>query len=149
MMNLRGVLLGCRYAIRHMITAGGGAIVNTSSVSALHGVPLQGLYGSTKAGVINLTRSLARAYGPQGVRVNAICPGSIDTPMLHTAAAEAAEMRGDDDPPPARRGGVGPTLDGGRLGSADEIASVVTFLVSDEASYVSGVFLPVDGAMTA
>ena len=147
--NLRGVLLGCRYAIRHMITAGGGAIVNTSSVSALHGVPLQGLYGSTKAGVINLTRSLARAYGPQGVRVNAICPGSIDTPMLHTAAAEAAEMRGDDDPPPARRGGVGPTLDGGRLGSADEIANVVTFLVSDEASYVSGVFLPVDGAMTA
>ena len=64
--NLRGVLLGCRYAIRHMITAGGGAIVNTSSVSALHGVPLQGLYGSTKAGVINLTRSLARAYGPPG-----------------------------------------------------------------------------------
>ncbi len=148
--NLRGVLLGCRFAIAHMITAGGGAIVNTSSVSALHGVPLQGLYGSTKAGVINLTRSLARAYGAQGVRVNAICPGTIDTPMLHTAAAEAAELRDESDEPVNRGGGgTGPTLDGGRLGTADEIASVVTFLVSDEASYVSGVYLPVDGAMMA
>ena len=148
--NLRGVLLGCRYAIRHMITAGGGAIVNTSSVSALHGVPLQGLYGSTKAGVINLTRSLARAYGPQGVRVNAICPGTIDTPMLHTAAAEAAELYRDQDEPVGGRGGsTGPTLDGGRLGTPDEIANAVTFLVSDEASYISGVFLPVDGAMMA
>lgn len=147
--NLRGVYLGCRFAIPHMIEAGGGAIVNTSSVSALHGVPLQGLYGATKAGVINLTRSLARAYGPQGVRVNAICPGTIDTPMLHTAAAEAAELNARDDQPPASGGGVGPTLDGGRMGTADEIASVVTFLVSDEASYVSGVALPVDGAMMA
>ena len=147
--NLRGVLLGCRYAIRHMITAGGGSIVNTSSVSALHGVPLQGLYGSTKAGVINLTRSLARAYGPQGVRVNAICPGAIDTPMLHAAAAEAAELYSNENGPTGSQGGSGPSLDGGRLGSPEEIANVVTFLVSEEASYVSGVFLPVDGAMMA
>ena len=143
--NLRGVFLGCRLAIPHMIEAGGGAIVNTSSVSALHSVPLQGLYGSTKAGVINLTRSLARAYGPQGVRVNAICPGTIDTPMLHTAAAEAAEMAPASGQ--GSGGGFGPSH--GRMGSADEIANVVTFLVSEEASYVSGGYLPVDGAMMA
>lgn len=143
--NLRGVYLGCRLSIPHMIEAGGGAIVNSASVSGLTGVPLQGLYGSTKAAVILLTRSLARAYGAQGVRVNAICPGTIDTPMLHAAVAEAAELS-----PGARTGaspGVGPALN--RMGTPDEIASVVTFLVSDEASYVSGVWLPVDGAMMA
>ena len=147
--NLRGVFLGCRFAIPKMIDRGGGAIVNTSSVSALHGVPLQALYGASKAGVSLLTRSLARAYGPNGIRVNAINPGTIDTPMLHQAAAEAAEMRSDDEGPPGEQGPSANPSALGRLGTAEEIANVVTFLVSDEASYVSGVELPVDGAMMA
>jgi hypothetical protein len=144
--NLRGAFLGCRLSIPHMILAGGGAIVNTASVSGMHGVPLQGLYGSTKAAVMIMTRALARAHGHQNVRVNAICPGTIDTPMLRSAGAEVAQM-----PEELRAGtgggGYGPAML--RLGTADEIASAVTFLVSDEASYVSGVALPVDGAMMA
>ncbi len=92
-MNLRGVFLGCRFAIPHMIEAGGGAIVNTSSVSALHGVPLQGLYGSTKAGVINLTRSLAGAYGARRARER-------DLPR-HNRHADAAHRR-------RRSGGIEP-----------------------------------------
>ena len=144
--NLRGVFLGCRFAIPKIIERGGGAIVNTSSISAKAGGPAQALYGASKAGVTQFTRSLARMYGPNGIRVNAINPGVIDTPMMRQAAAEAAESRADDeDPPPA-----GPTRGGaalGRLGTAEEIASVVTFLVSDEASYVSGVDLTVDGGL--
>jgi len=139
--NLRGVFLGCRAVIPHMLASGGGAIVNTASTSGLHGVPLQAAYGASKAGVIMLTRALARAYGPQNVRVNAICPGTIDTPMLRIAAEEIQ-----------RRGGAmreSSTVPLRRMAHPDEIASAVTFLVSDEASYITGAWLPVDGGMTA
>ena len=144
--NLRGVFLGCRFAIPKIIERGGGAIVNTSSISAKAGGPAQALYGASKAGVTQFTRSLARMYGPNGIRVNAINPGVIAAPMMRQAAAEAAESRADEadqmaDPPPAGPTRGGPAL--GRLGTAEEIASVVTFLVSDEASYVSGVDLTV------
>ncbi|MCC6419274.1 MAG: SDR family oxidoreductase [Gemmataceae bacterium] len=144
--NLKGVFLGCRAAIPHMIAAGGGAIVNTSSTSGLHGVPLQGVYGATKAGVLMLTRSLAKQYGPQNVRVNAICPGPIDTPMLHQAAREMADIRERSDSGALPQGSVTAL---GRMGTPDEIANAVTFLVSDEASFITGTWLPVDGGMTA
>lgn len=143
--NLRGVFLGCRAVIPHMLQVGGGAIVNTSSTSALRGVPLQAPYTSSKGGVILLTRTLARTYGRRGIRVNAICPGPIDTPMLHQAAEEMQEME------PARVSqmseGAGTAL--GRIGTPEEIANVVTFLVSDEASFVTGAWIPVDGGDTA
>jgi NAD(P)-dependent dehydrogenase (short-subunit alcohol dehydrogenase family) len=143
--NLRGVFLGCRAVIPHMIAAGGGAIVNTASTSGLQGVPLQAAYGASKSGVILMTRSLANAYGAFNVRVNAICPGTIETPMLRTAAAEGRARTESSVAP----GSTSPSVALRRMGTADEIASVVTFLVSDESSYVTGVWLPVDGGMTA
>jgi NAD(P)-dependent dehydrogenase (short-subunit alcohol dehydrogenase family) len=143
--NLRGVFLGCRAVIPHMIAAGGGAIVNTSSTSGLQGVPLQGPYTASKGGVILLTRTLARSYGPQNVRVNAICPGPIDTPMLRTAAREIRDLTADRPRTPTR--GSETVL--GRIGTPEEIAAAVTFLVSDESSFITGVWLPVDGGATA
>ncbi|MFN0095007.1 MAG: SDR family NAD(P)-dependent oxidoreductase [Dehalococcoidia bacterium] len=141
--NLKGVFLGCRATIPHMIEAGGGAIVNTSSTSGLQGVPLQAPYTASKAGVILLTRTLALTYGAQNVRVNAICPGPIDTPMLH----DAVETRRTAPRPATARPGSATAL--GRIGTPEEIANAVTFLVSDEASFITGVWLPVDGGSTA
>jgi NAD(P)-dependent dehydrogenase (short-subunit alcohol dehydrogenase family) len=143
--NLRGVFLGCRAAIPHMIEAGGGAIVNTSSTAGLMGVPRQLDYAASKAGVISLTRSLARLYGRHNVRVNTVCPGAVDTPMLREAAREALEI----NPRLAQmlESGTGSALR--RMAQPQEIANVVTFLVSDQASYVTGATIPVDGGSTA
>lgn len=143
--NLRGVFLGCRAVIPHMLEAGHGAIVNTSSTSGLQGMVGQGPYTASKGGVILLTRTLALTYGTRGVRVNAICPGPIDTPMLHQAALEMQERRRGTTE--ETNGGTATAL--GRIGTPEEIANVVTFLVSDEASFVTGVSLPVDGGSTA
>jgi NAD(P)-dependent dehydrogenase (short-subunit alcohol dehydrogenase family) len=128
-----------------MIEAGGGAIVNTASTSGLQGVPLQVPYTASKGAVILLTRSLAVTYGGQNVRVNAICPGTIDTPMLREAVADGQQRRAAN-PNDVQRGKPSAIR---RLGTPEEIAAAVTFLVSDEASYITGVWLAVDGGMTA
>jgi NAD(P)-dependent dehydrogenase (short-subunit alcohol dehydrogenase family) len=143
--NLRGVFLGCRAAIPHMIEAGGGAIVNTASTAALVGVPRQADYAASKAGVVSLTRSLARLYGRHNVRLNTVCPGAVDTPMLREAAREALDI----NPRLAEmlQSGTGAALR--RMARPEEIANVVTFLVSDQASYVTGATIPVDGGSTA
>jgi NAD(P)-dependent dehydrogenase (short-subunit alcohol dehydrogenase family) len=127
--NLRGVFLSMKAELA-AITAGGGpgAIVNLASGAGLAGIPERPSYNSSKHGVIGLTRNAALDYAQRGVRINAICPGLIETPMLpedNTAALAAHPM--------------------GRMGTVDEIAAVAVFLCSPGASFVTGIAMPVDG----
>ena len=140
--NLRGVFLGCRYGVPALRRGGGGAILNTASQSGLQGHPNNQAYCAAKAGVINFTRSLAKDLARHNIRVNAICPGGTDTPILrnYIPAGESPDYV-------ARL--VAPHTPFGRLARPEEIAAAALFLVSDEASFISGVALPVDGAASA
>jgi len=135
--NLKGVFLGCKYAIPEMLKTGGGSIVNTASVAGLRGIAWMSTYSASKGGVVLLTKSLAQEWGQQNVRVNAVCPGVIRTPM-----AERAMLRSDPDETWRR---IGEAHAMGRVGEAEEVAQAVLFLASDEASFVTGAALPVDG----
>jgi NAD(P)-dependent dehydrogenase (short-subunit alcohol dehydrogenase family) len=135
--NLRAVYLGCRYALPQLRRSG-GVILNVASQSGLQSQPMNQPYCASKAGVILLTRSLARELAPEGIRVNCICPGGTDTPLLR---AFRRTIRSADSTPSR------PPL--GRFARPEEIAAAALFLVSDEASYVTGVALPVDGGATA
>jgi NAD(P)-dependent dehydrogenase (short-subunit alcohol dehydrogenase family) len=140
--DLRSVYLGCRAALPHLRRSGGGAILNTASQSGLQGQPMNQAYCAAKAGVILLTRSLARELAPVGIRVNCICPGGTDTPLLYGylgGGRSAAEAVAD----------LGTRLPMGRVARPEEVAAAALFLVSDDASYVTGVALPVDGGATA
>jgi NAD(P)-dependent dehydrogenase (short-subunit alcohol dehydrogenase family) len=141
--NLKGVFLGCKYALPHFLNnPSGGAIVNMSSNGGLIGRPADPLYVATKHGVMGLTKSLALAYANQRVRVNALCPGPIDTPMIWQGMAP------DTDREEFIRRAVAacPTP---RMAAPEEVARAALFLASDEASFVSGVGLAVDGAKAA
>jgi glucose 1-dehydrogenase len=139
--NLKGVFFGLKYELRQMVAQGdGGAIVNIASVNSFRPQPLQAAYTAAKAGVIGLTKTAAIEYGPQGIRVNAVCPGAIDTPMLRTAVeahrsdpAQVAKMM---------------TLFS-RFGQPEEIARAVLWLCSDESSFTAGHALAVDGGYLA
>jgi NAD(P)-dependent dehydrogenase (short-subunit alcohol dehydrogenase family) len=140
--DLRGVYLGCRAALPHLRRGGGGVILNTASQSGLEGQPMNEAYCAAKAGVILFTRSLARELAREGIRVNCICPGGTDTPLLHGylgGARAPADAVAD----------LGARLPMGRVARPEEIAAAALFLVSDDASYVTGVALPVDGGATA
>jgi NAD(P)-dependent dehydrogenase (short-subunit alcohol dehydrogenase family) len=137
--NLRGIWAAMKHELRHMRDQGGGAIVNCSSLGGLVGNPGRAAYHATKHGVIGLTKSAALEYGPRGVRINAVCPGTIATPMVDTMI-EGGEL----DPTQADNGQA---ID--RLGTADEIAQAVLWLSSPGAGYVTGIALPVDGGYTA
>ncbi|HZR83501.1 MAG TPA: SDR family NAD(P)-dependent oxidoreductase [Candidatus Binatia bacterium] len=141
--DLSHLHLGARAALPSMIAAGGGAIVAIASTAALRGIPNHAAYCAAKAGLASLTRSIAVDYGRRGVRANCICPGAIETEML------AAWLRsfGDAEADVRARLLARSPLD--RMGRADEIASVACFLASDEASYVTGVVIPVDGGTSA
>ncbi|MGH6776422.1 MAG: SDR family NAD(P)-dependent oxidoreductase [Bradyrhizobium sp.] len=140
--NLKGLMLASQAVIPHMIKAGGGAIVHDASNAAIVGRPWQPVYGATKAGVVSLTKSMALALAKDKIRVNCICPGSIDTPMLRGALASS----GNFDLNWRRTAMIIPL---GHIGRPDDIAAATLFLVSDEASYITGVALPVDGGRTA
>lgn len=140
--NLKGLVLASQAVIPQMIEAGGGAIVNDASNAGIVGRPWQPFYGATKAGVVSLTKSMALAHARDGIRVNCICPGSIDTPMLRGALRSS----GDFDQNWRRTSLVIPL---GRIGKANDIAFATLFLASDEANYITGVALPVDGGRTA
>jgi NAD(P)-dependent dehydrogenase (short-subunit alcohol dehydrogenase family) len=139
--NLRGVFLTGRAVARRLIDAGlPGSIVNLASTAALEGGGDEpsAHYNASKAGVVALTRQMAIEFAPHGIRVNCVCPGVIETPMLRVM-----------DDPEAGGAWVRGAVPLARLGSATEVASVIAFLLSDEASYVTGAALPIDGGLTA
>jgi NAD(P)-dependent dehydrogenase (short-subunit alcohol dehydrogenase family) len=137
--NLRGIWASMKHELAQMRTQGSGAIVNCSSLGGLVGLPGRAAYHASKHGVIGLTRSAALEYAPRGVRVNAICPGTIETPMV-TKMIDSGDLD---------RGRAAADQPIGRLGTAEEIAAAVLWLCSPGASFVVGVALPVDGGYTA
>ena len=139
-------MFGCLQAVaRRIIEQGdGGAIVNVASVVGRHGHPYLVTYGASKAAVVNITRSAARAFAPHGVRVNAICPGIIDTEMWEIADARYAQIEGLPLGEPRRRRVAQVPL--GRSGTPADVAGVAAFLASADAAYVSGQAINVCGA---
>jgi NAD(P)-dependent dehydrogenase (short-subunit alcohol dehydrogenase family) len=143
--NLKSVWLCLKHEIAQMLRQGApGAIVNTSSVNGLGGVPLNAFYAAAKAGILALTKSAAQEYGAQGIRVNALAAGGFRTPML-----EGVFARLSPDDPPAAEQGYSQVIPLGRIGRPEEAADAVLWLCSSEASYVTGHTLIVDGGMTA
>jgi len=137
--NLRGVWASMKHELVQMRAQGSGAIVNCSSLGGLVGGSGRATYHATKHGVLGQTKSIALQYGPHGVRVNAVCPGTIATPMVERMTA-AGELD-------LEASAAGVPL--GRLGRPEEVAAAVLWLCSDAASYVTGVALPVDAGYTA
>lgn len=134
--DLDGVFYSMRHEIPHMLASGGGAIVNCSSSAGILGAPTFAAYAAAKHGVSGLTKVAGLEYFKQGIRVNAVAPGMIRTPM--TAGLDPTLLAGLLEVSP-----------GGRLGEPEEIASTVVFLCSDAASYIAGQIVPVDAAWTA
>jgi NAD(P)-dependent dehydrogenase (short-subunit alcohol dehydrogenase family) len=139
--NLTGVYLCCREAVRTMRPQGGGVIVNVASELALVGSPAVAAYAATKGGVLQLTRAMAADHTREGIRVNVVCPGPVDTPLLDEFIAAAA------DPETERRATEEATLLG-RLGRPDEIAAAILFLACDDSAFVVGATLVADGGLT-
>ena len=136
--NAWGIVLGCKKTIPLMRKRGGGAIVNLSSLGALAGVPNELAYTASKGAIKTITMSLAMGHVDENIRVNCVCPGTVETPMLNEIF---------DDPPD--RGALEQALAAqhpiGRIATPDEVAAVIAFLASDDASFMTGLAVPIDG----
>jgi NAD(P)-dependent dehydrogenase (short-subunit alcohol dehydrogenase family) len=137
--NVKGVWLCMKYEILQMLKQGGGAIVNTSSIGGLIGAARQPIYGATKHAVLGMTKAAAVEYGRKGIRINAVCPGIIRTEMTERAVARD----------PRRAAHIEQAHPIGRIGEAEDIARSVVFLSSDDAAFIIGHSLAVDGGFTA
>ena len=133
--NLRSVFLCCRHGIPLM--KNGGSIINVASINALIAVPGADAYTASKGGIVSLTRILAREYGRKGIRVNCLCPGPIDTPMIRSALTDAKSKAYFED-----------AIALGRVGKPEEVAHVALFLASNDSSFVTGQMIAVDGGWT-
>jgi len=140
--NLTGVFLGCKYAIPIMRRQGGGVIVNTASVVATMGIRNRAAYCASKGGVMALTRAMALDHVAEGIRVNCVAPGTVDSPYIDKILAQS------DDPETLRRE-LAARQAMNRLGRPEEIADAILYLASDESSFVTGSMLTVDGGMSA
>lgn len=134
--NQTGIFLVNKYVIPYMIKNGGGSIVNTSSMYGLVGAPNSFAYTASKGAINQMTRTLSLAYAENNIRVNAIAPGFVDTAILSGVPDEYKKIMAKDMPI-------------GRLGTDDEIASLIKFLLSDEASFITGAIISIDGGYTA
>jgi NAD(P)-dependent dehydrogenase (short-subunit alcohol dehydrogenase family) len=140
--DLKGVFLGCKYAIPQMLAQGGGVICNTSSVAGQVGVPNRAAYCAAKAGVLGLTKSIAVDYAERGLRCNALLPGPVDSPWIGKIVAQQAD-------PEAQRRLMGARQPIGRMGRPEEIAAAALYLCSDDGTFVTGTGLVIDGGLTA
>lgn len=140
--NLKGVFLCAKYAIPEMVKRGGGAVVNMSSALGFVGDPDLAAYCAAKGGVIALTKAAAMAYGPQGVRVNCICPGDVNTPMVSEYFDKAPD-------PQAERSRVSGHYALRRIAEPREVAETALFLASDASSFMTGSVVVVDGGLTS
>ncbi|HTC69658.1 MAG TPA: SDR family NAD(P)-dependent oxidoreductase [Acidothermaceae bacterium] len=135
--NLNGAAFGIKYAVRAMKRAGSGSIVNIASVAAFSTTSLYNtVYAASKGAIVSLTRALVYELSPHGIRINAVSPGLVDTPILRSHGAAGVQERIDRVPL-------------GRLGTPEEMAAVVAFLASDAASYITGQTIIVDGGLTS
>lgn len=137
--NLKGVFLGMKHGIRAMLHSGGGSIINNASVAGLVGFPGIPAYAASKGGVVQLTRTAALEYATQGIRVNCLCPGVIDTPMVERFTHDNPEAL-------AQLTTMEPVS---RLGKPEEVAQLALFLATDRSSFITGAVIPVDGGFVA
>lgn len=146
--NLRGTFYVTRCVVAHMVRTGGGVVINNASDAGLRGIKVNAAYSTSKAGVIQLTRSTALDYADSGIRCNCICPGCIRTPLCERFNAEVGARKGRPGEEVLQEF-VHENIPLKRVGSPQEVASLVTFLCSDEAAYITGAVIPIDGGLTA
>ncbi|MBX9687456.1 MAG: SDR family oxidoreductase [Candidatus Obscuribacterales bacterium] len=146
--NMKGTFLMSKAVLPYMKAQGGGVIVNNASDAGLRGIRLNAAYSSSKAGIIHLTRSMALDYGKYNIRCNCICPGCIKTPLCQRFNAEVGALEGKTGEEVLNEF-VKANIPMQRVGMPEEVAAVLAFLCSDDARYISGAIIPVDGGLTA
>ncbi len=140
--NVKGIYYSARHVVPVMKRQKSGLFLNTGSISSVVGIATQGAYGPSKGAIIQLTRQMAIEYAPDGIRSNAVCPGTVDTPMLRNAADDSGD-------PAAFLAGLAAGHPVGRIAAAEEIARFFVFLASDDARFFNGAILMIDGGFTA